>query len=193
MAEITLLDGGMGQELLRRSGNRPTPLWSTQVMADHPGLVAEVHADYRTAGALTAGKPVWVALTVDDNNGRFLRSGEPLSDALPYLDAAYAVLANCAAPEAIADAVPVLADAGKPFGAYANAFTQISGEFLKDKPTVDALQTRRDLDPDADADARFAMRWIDQGATIVGGCCEVGPAHIAVLAKAISAAGHRIV
>lgn len=290
MADITLLDGGMGQELVRRSGDRPTPLWSTQVMVDHPGLVAAVHADYRAAGAtvhmtntyaihrdrlngtalkeqftalhqaalreaagtgriagaigplgasyrpdihpphdeavvlyaeiagvlapgvdvlvcetvasiaharaalegvLTAGKPVWIALTVDDNNGQLLRSGEPLADALPYLNAASALLANCAAPEAITDAVKGLADAGKPFGAYANAFTQISGDFLKNKPTVDALQARRDLDPDAYA--LFAMRWIDQGATIVGGCCEVGPAHIATLAKAITTAGHRII
>ncbi|MEO1397675.1 MAG: homocysteine S-methyltransferase family protein, partial [Pseudomonadota bacterium] len=25
--------------------------------------------------------------------------------------------------------------------------------------------------------------WVDQGATIVGGCCEVGPAHIRALAN----------
>ena len=39
MSHITLLDGGMGQELVHRSGDRPTPLWSTQVMVDHPGIV----------------------------------------------------------------------------------------------------------------------------------------------------------
>jgi homocysteine S-methyltransferase len=37
------------------------------------------------------------------------------------------------------------------------------------------------------------MKWISQGATIVGGCCEVGPAHIAKMAETIKAAGHRIV
>ena len=47
--EITLLDGGMGQELVARSGDRPTPLWATQVMMDHPGLVRAVHADYFAA------------------------------------------------------------------------------------------------------------------------------------------------
>src|SRR5690606_41216067 len=52
--EITLLDGGMGQELVARSGDRPTPLWSTQVMIDHPGLVRAVHADYFAAGASVA-------------------------------------------------------------------------------------------------------------------------------------------
>ena len=33
---ITLLDGGMGQELLKRSCQEITPLWSTQVMIDEP-------------------------------------------------------------------------------------------------------------------------------------------------------------
>jgi homocysteine S-methyltransferase len=31
------------------------------------------------------------------------------------------------------------------------------------------------------------------GATIVGGCCETGPAHIAALSAALRAAGHSIV
>ena len=51
MTDITLLDGGMGQELVARSGDAPTPLWSTQVMIDHPGLVRQVHEDYFGAGA----------------------------------------------------------------------------------------------------------------------------------------------
>jgi homocysteine S-methyltransferase len=37
------------------------------------------------------------------------------------------------------------------------------------------------------------MGWVDAGATIVGGCCEVGPAHIAELARRLTAAGHKIV
>jgi homocysteine S-methyltransferase len=37
------------------------------------------------------------------------------------------------------------------------------------------------------------MAWVDQGATIVGGCCEVGPAHIAELARRLEAVGHEIV
>jgi homocysteine S-methyltransferase len=38
---------------------------------------------------------------------------------------------------------------------------------------------RAELTPDAYA--QFARGWIDRGAEIVGGCCEVGPAHIARL------------
>ena len=43
MSEITLLDGGMGQELVHRSGKPAQALWSTQVMIDHPGMVVRVH------------------------------------------------------------------------------------------------------------------------------------------------------
>ncbi|PJI93053.1 homocysteine S-methyltransferase [Yoonia maricola] len=290
MKDIILLDGGMGQELVHRAGDRPTPLWSTQVMIDHPGLVAEVHADYRNAGATVhttntyailrdrldgtgledkfealydaalteakdagvlagamgplgasyrpdllpahdiavatytevaerlapevdliicetvasvaharavleaaapTGKPVWVALTVNDSDGTKLRSGEPLSDVLAVTQDASALLANCSSPEAIDTAISVLATGDKAFGGYANGFTQISEGFLGDKPTVDALSARQDLGPDAYA--AFAMGWIARGATIVGGCCEVGPAHITKLAQEIRTAGHRIV
>jgi len=48
---ITLLDGGMGQELIRRSGATPTPLWSARIMLDNPQLVEDLHVDFIKAGA----------------------------------------------------------------------------------------------------------------------------------------------
>ncbi len=54
MAQITLLDGGMGQELIARAGSDPGPLWATRVMLDHPGLVKAIHDDYFAAGASLA-------------------------------------------------------------------------------------------------------------------------------------------
>ncbi|WP_108815603.1 homocysteine S-methyltransferase family protein [Loktanella sp. Alg231-35] len=290
MTDIILLDGGMGQELVHRAGDNPTPLWSTQVMINHPGMVAAVHNDYVSAGATVhttntyailrdrlegtpfegqfealhaaaikeaagvgvvagslgplgasyrpdlmpphdtavaiykevvdqlaphvdvlicetvasvaharaileatagAGKPVWLALTVQDEDGTRLRSGEPVADVLPHARQAAALLANCSSPEAITAAIEVLAKGDLPFGGYANGFVKIADGFLTDKPTVDALTAREDLGPEAYA--VFAMNWIAQGATIVGGCCEVGPAHIAELAHQIRAAGHNIV
>ena len=297
MTDITLLDGGMGQELVHRSGDTPTNLWATRVMLDHPGMVQAIHADYFNAGATVAttntyaihhdrlideglddqfadlharalseakaactahgsgriagsvgplvasyrpdkhpphdeavakyaevaqilapevdlilfetvaslaharaaldsarsvGKPVWLAVTVDDEDGSKLRSGEPVADICAIAaNGASAVLANCSAPEAMTAALDALARCGLPFGAYANGFQRITKEFLQDKPTVDALSPRRDLGPEAYA--RYVLGWVDQGATIVGGCCEVGPAHIAEVARALVAAGHRIV
>ncbi|MCU9847910.1 homocysteine S-methyltransferase family protein [Defluviimonas sp. WL0024] len=298
MAEVTLLDGGMGQELLARSGDKPTPLWATQVMLDHPGLVRQVHADYFAVGATVAttntyaihhdrlvkaglddrfaslhmqalaeaaaaraehgsgriagslgplvasyrpethpphdeavakyaeiagllapvvdvflaetvaslaharavlegarvgGRPVWISVTVDDEEGARLRSGEPVAALGPIVErgGAAAVLANCSAPEAMAAALEELARFGLPFGAYANGFQQITKAFLKDSPTVDALAARPEMTPARYAE--FAMTWVDMGATIVGGCCETGPAHIAEIARRLKAAGHRLV
>ncbi len=298
MADITLLDGGMGQELVARSGDEPTPLWATRVMLDHPHLVRAIHDDYFAAGATVAttntyaihhdrlepfnldhlfadlharalaearaardahgsgriagsmgplvatyradvtlpvaeaepkyaeiarilgpevdvilletmasvtqaegalrgaqaaGKPVWLSVTVDDRDGTKLRSGEPVADLKRLVDAYHpaAVLVNCSVPEAMAAAMAVVAGFGVAFGAYANGFTHISDGFLEDKPTVAALTHRHDLTPQKYVD--FAMGWVGQGATIVGGCCEVGPAHIAALSQALRAAGHRVV
>lgn len=50
MTTVTILDGGMGNELLRRRGER-TPLWSAQVLLDDPDLVVQTHIDYIEAGA----------------------------------------------------------------------------------------------------------------------------------------------
>lgn len=297
MAKITLLDGGMGQELIARSGDEPTPLWATRVMIDHPGLVKQIHADYFAAGASVAttntyavlrdrlqgfglepwfhalharalaeahearaeagrgmiagsmgplgasyrpdltpelavstaayaekarllapycdvilletisslglaegalagaaagGIPVWLSVSVDDHDGARLRSGEAVADLAPLI-ATYrpaAVLANCSVPEAMAAAMAVIRGFGLPFGAYANGFTHISGNFLKNAPTVKELTHRHDLSPEKYT--AFALDWIRQGATIVGGCCEVGPVHISHLAAALRAAGHEI-
>lgn len=299
MAQITLLDGSIGQELVTRSGDRATPLWSTQVMIDHPKLVAEVHLDYFSVGATVAttntyavlrdrlerigledkvgqltdtavraarraraasggkgrvagaigplvqsykpetcppaaeaariyaepvalmkdhvdlflletmssvdqaegalraatgqGLPVWLAVSVDDHDGTCLRSGEPVAE-LAGTVARYApaaVLVNCSRPEATGAAIRVIKDFGLPFGGYANGFTGISEGFLGDAPTVDALEQRKDLGP-LDY-AEYVMGWVAQGATIVGGCCEIGPAHIAEIARCLQAAGHEII
>jgi homocysteine S-methyltransferase len=53
------------------------------------------------------------------------------------------------------------------------------------------LEARRDLTPGVYAD--FALDWVDRGASIVGGCCEVEPPHIRTLADRLVAGGHSIV
>ena len=51
MADISFLDGGLGQELIKRSSAPPHPLWSTKVMLDEPHLVSDIHRDFCDAGA----------------------------------------------------------------------------------------------------------------------------------------------
>jgi Homocysteine/selenocysteine methylase (S-methylmethionine-dependent) len=160
-------------------------------------LIGETVASLAHARALVEGakqgapgKPLWLSLTVEDRDGTLLRSGESLADIAPLAAQVDAVLCNCSAPEAMDQAMPVLAAMGKPFGAYANGFQQITSDFLKDNPTVDALSARPEMTPERYAD--FALGWVEQGATLVGGCCETGPAHIAELARRLRAAGHPI-
>ncbi len=49
--KIMLLDGGMGQELIKNSKSDPHPLWSTYVMFKEPDLVKKAHVDFIEAGA----------------------------------------------------------------------------------------------------------------------------------------------
>jgi S-methylmethionine-dependent homocysteine/selenocysteine methylase len=165
------------------------PLYREQahVLAEHVDLfLCETMSTASEAlaaalGALATGLPVWVSWTVaDDASGR-LRSGETVTEAIEALSGqpVAAVLLNCSMPESIDAAMPALAaGAGRPFGAYANGFTEIGAGFdVADGANVP--DARDDLDPERYA--AHAAGWLDAGARIVGGCCEVGPAHIARL------------
>ena len=92
-------------------------------------------------------------------------------------------LVNCSRPEAVDAAIPELIALGGTVGAYANAFPAV--EALEHGGTVDVLGMRDDLGPARYAE--FALRWVDAGAAIVGGCCEVGPEHIAALRDRLAA------
>ena len=164
------------------------------VQADHVDLflcetmLSAAEARAATAAAGESGRPVWTALSVDDADGTLLRSGEGVAEgAQAAIDAgAEAVLINCSSPEAVAAALPALAAAGVPFGAYANGFVSVGA--LQPGGTVDVLEARDDLDPTIYAG--HAMAWVGAGAAIVGGCCEIGPAHIAALGHRLAAEGY---
>ncbi|MEO0358862.1 MAG: homocysteine S-methyltransferase family protein [Pseudomonadota bacterium] len=133
-------------------------------------------------GCADTGKPVWLSLTVDDSDGTKLRSGERIEDVFSLIEEykPAVVNINCSLPEVVSVGLPVLAQAGVPFGAYANGFTGIHADFNKVGATVDILKARTDLGP-AEYLA-YAKDWVAMGATHIGGCCEVGPAHIRALA-----------
>eukprot|EP01138_Halocafeteria_seosinensis_P016152 gb/GECG01016482.1/.p1 GENE.gb/GECG01016482.1/~~gb/GECG01016482.1/.p1 ORF type:complete len:301 (+),score=42.30 gb/GECG01016482.1/:1-903(+) len=296
MGGVTLLDGGLGQEVHKRSGQPAHPMWGAEVMKRDPALVEEVHRDYLNAGArvitinsypLTptrlkrdgsiedfeplqhkaielaqkavrdfpeaqiAGclpplvgsysfdnrsresleeeykqivdiekndvdlfiaetipslreaeaavaavrgtrKPVLLSFNLADDGSDTLRSGESLSELVRALDTINpdALLFNCSFPESITSGIKCIKDGTNlPYGGYGNAFTSVDP--LTPGGTVDALEKRHDLT--AQNYAVQAMQWIDQGATIVGGCCEVGPEYIEELRKSIRQRGMEIV
>lgn len=298
---VALLDGGMGQELLRRTGAAPTPLWATQFLLYAPEAVEALHLDYIRAGArvitvnaysaepvrlenygpadrfddlqrlacdlarcardragaagasvriagclpplewsyrpeiarsadaaeriyarvvaaqaphvdlflcetmatageavgaaraaAASGKPVWVSWTLAERPAARLRSGEALCAAIDALVdlAVAAVLVNCSSPEAVGAAMPALAATGRRFGGYANAFAPFD-EGHAVGSTVASLSARTDLGPQEYA--AQALGWVAVGASVVGGCCETGPDHIAAIAQRLAAAGHPVV
>lgn len=118
--------------------------------------------------------PYALGLRVESNGE--LRSGESLIEtidrAMAYRPSA--VLINCSEPEITTRIMPQLAACGVPFGAYANGF--VSVEALPNGQTVDALERRQDVT--IEAYTAWVLQWIEAGASVVGGCCEITPAHI---------------
>ncbi len=135
-------------------------------------------------------QPLWISFTLpevwDPAVGLGLRSGETIEDLATAVAAApdiEAVLFNCSTPEQTGPALQALRDtltdrgAAVRLGAYANAFPLERGPGYAANTTI--LEARPDLTPDRYA--RFVDEWIDLGASIVGGCCEIYPEHIAAL------------
>ena len=135
------------------------------------------------AAAASTGKPVWLSWTIDDSGAANLRSGESIRAAWDDIagTGVSAVLLNCSPPEAISKVLPELDSLSDvPVGAYANAFTPIPEKWDFHGDTS-IPPSRIDVTPQAYAD--HAANWLAAGARIVGGCCEVGPAHIEHLCK----------
>lgn len=140
---------------------------------------AESHA--AVAGAITAEKPVWVSWTLHEDNSGRLRSGETISQALSALKEfpVAGFLVNCSSPISVNRAIPLLTrETDKPVGGYANTFFPIPSDWRLDgdKEGDGLLSLRHDLGPEAYAG--YALQWIREGASVVGGCCGTRPAHI---------------
>ena len=132
-------------------------------------------------------RPFWVSFTLDDDNADLarpkLRSGESVAAAVTAMLelGVDAVLFNCCQPEIMEGAVDAARAAREAhgfkarIGIYANAFPpqreEAANEVLSD--------IRADLTPARYA--QFAKAWVQHGADIVGGCCGIGPEHIAAL------------
>jgi len=296
--KVVLLDGGMGQELVKRGAVQESPVWGAQVLMDSPDLVRQLHVEFIKAGAKVitlnsysvtperlirvdasdkfvelqttafdlaarardeadiadvkiaaslpplvgsyhpestpefedalksyrmivesqadnvdlficetmccikeaeaaglaaseSDKPYWMAFSVSDDCTGVLRSEESIVDAYNAIAATspQSVLLNCSLPEAIDAAWPEAKKLSVPIGAYANGFTSISA--MPIGGGVEMLKARTDLGPDEYA--AVAMQWVNGGAAVVGGCCEISPAHIERLAAVLSDSGVDIV
>ncbi len=142
-------------------------------------------------------KPLWLSFTLEDEVRNTaparLRSGEAVGEAVSAAIrlGASAVLFNCSQPEvmgaAVSEARRVLEvatagtagarAAGMRIGVYANAFPPVNAAVAEANAELNAI--RGELTPPAYL--AWARDWVARGASIIGGCCGIGPEHIAVL------------
>ncbi|SFF31995.1 homocysteine S-methyltransferase [Blastococcus tunisiensis] len=137
---------------------------------------AEAEALLTEAEALDV--PIWLSLTtvVDDDGVARTRRGEPAADVFAMAAGLPVVLAvgiNCTAPAAVAPGITAAAAAGTPVVVYPN-----SGE------AWDAAARCWTGSPGVSPE--HVPGWVTAGARLVGGCCRVRPADIAILAATIS-------
>lgn len=133
-------------------------------------------------------KPLWLSFTLQDEHpdpaNPQLRSGESVADAakLAHELGAATLLFNCSQPEVMGNAIDVARAELKRLGAsikvgcYANAFPPRNDE---EEANGTLSDIRADLDPKGYL--AFAEDWKKRGADIIGGCCGIGPEHIAAL------------
>ncbi|TKC95713.1 homocysteine S-methyltransferase family protein [Polyangium fumosum] len=121
--------------------------------------------------AVRTGLPVWAAFTAGPD-ADLLTPAEVLAGAREAAArGASAVLINCTKATRTRTFVEKLAQAGIPFGVYANAGAVEEGMGW-------GMTTRG-----ADLYADLAEAWIQAGATIVGGCCGTGPLHVRAIVE----------
>ncbi|MCA7994836.1 homocysteine S-methyltransferase family protein [Burkholderia cepacia] len=165
-------------------------------LAETQSLTDEIGAVRRALGENP--KPLWVSFTLRDDVEAgatpVLRSGQTLDEAIDAAVSARAtaLLFNCSQPEAMGAAIETvqrtLARMGTSLviGAYANAFPPQRADA---RANEELHGLRGDIDPPGYA--RWAEQWLALGAQIVGGCCGIGPDHIAALRDAVDARGAR--
>ena len=141
-------------------------------------LALETIPDLDEAAALVSiiagtGVPAWLSFSV---SGPFTRAGQPLAEAFELVRDVPEIIAvgvNCCDPLDATAAVPLAAAvSGKPVVVYPN-----SGEGWD--PGTRSWDGHRTFDPAA------VHNWLRDGATVIGGCCQLGPADIAEIASRV--------
>ena len=148
-------------------------LLSLEMMVDLPRMTTTLDA------VSTVGLPVWVGLTIGPEEGHDvaeldddiqLREGGSLREAVGIAASYAAVDAMCLMHSDVrltaAGLEAIREEWDGPLGAYAHAARIVDDELS----FVDAISPQ-DY-------AGFVPSWLDAGATMIGGCCGIGPDHI---------------
>ena len=133
---------------------------------------------------------VWLSWNTRSTDGSKLPSGELLEDAIDAGNkiGAKCQLLNCTATNLVTDHLETMKKANE-FGVYANSreYKQsnlIEGLGKKLDPAIFHYHNTVEITPNEYA--KQAKIWADEGAYVIGGCCDTSPAHIKALAEIIN-------
>ena len=133
-------------------------------------------------------KPYLVGVHISE--GTKLPSGEKISELRDSFDTdkLLGLTLSCVSPENFELNINEIKNLGMFFGFKLNGFIKTNPipKFDKNKKTENPnklLGIRKDLTPEKMS--KFAKKFKDEGATILGGCCETKPQHIKEMAKLV--------
>ena len=153
-------------------------LAETMSSIDEAKHVAESLKSSRAALAID-----WmVAFTLDDRDGTLLRSGEPVIEAVETISSyePIAILFNCTTPQSILSGIESAHRvASCRVGGYPNRFKPVPEDWVLDNDQEIMRDTG--LTPEMFVD--WSNRFIEAGATYLGGCCGIGPSYISALSS----------
>ena len=144
-------------------------------------MVCETIPSFKEAEVLsgiveeTSNRKAWMSFTSKD--GENISDGTPIKKCAQMIASNNQVVAvgiNCTPPQYISSLIEKVREGApnKAIIAYPN-----SGE------VYDAASSSWRGNANKEAFADLAKEWVSKGATIVGGCCRVGPDHIRLIVK----------
>lgn len=156
-------------------------------LAETQGSAAEAAAVRQALG--DDPRPLWISYTLGEDLARgraALRSGEAVARGAAEARAlgAATLLFNCSPPEVMEAALKEVVDTlgpALPLGVYANAFEPRP---VRAGANEQISTLRTDTGPKDYLD--HARSWVAAGASVVGGCCGIGPEHIARLSEELA-------
>ena len=132
-------------------------------------------------------KPVLIGLYFNDNV--CLTSGDTIENVAKNIKNynCCGIIAACTSPETADLVLPEFKKTHLPYGFKLNAFENIPSDFVINEVSstnpVKALGTRKDSDFTPSIFKTYVEKAASQGASLLGGCCEITPKHISYLNK----------